>query len=214
MMRIPKTIWVVLVSIATVLLPLSTAIGAVITTGGAVQVTAPLSDVRPNQTQNDDIIWLFTEQTNYVLPSPLTVNITAPGSYSSYPSSLVSTLPAGMRVDVYFMHFDPVHSRRRQGYVKFNTPILGVIVRNAQLLSSNFLGVPGTQYPTSGSLLALENGDDKINLPDMTELHVDWLASSPGDRIRIITAAIPEPSTMLLFALGLAGASMRLRKRA
>lgn len=56
MMRIPKTIRVVLVSMATVLLPLSTAIGAVIGTGGAVQVTAPLSDVRPNQTQNDDII--------------------------------------------------------------------------------------------------------------------------------------------------------------
>jgi len=180
-----------------------------------VQVTAPLSDVRPNQTQNDDIIWLFTEQTNYVLPSPLTVNITAPGSYSSYPSSLVSILPAGMRVDVYFMHFDPVHSRRRQGYVRFNTPILGVIVRKDQLFASNFLGVPGTLYPTSGDLIALENGQDKVNLSsDMKELSVNWFANTPGDRIRIITAAIPEPSTMLLFALGLAGASMRLRKRA
>lgn len=109
-----------------------------------------------------------------MLPSPLTVNITALGSYNSYPSSLVSTLPAGMRVDVYFMHFDPRHSRRKQGYVEFNTPILGVIVRKDQLFASNFLGVPGTQYPTSGDLIALENGQDKINLSsDMKTLSVD-----------------------------------------
>lgn len=189
--------------------------GAVIQTTGAVQLTAPLSDVRPDQTENNQTIWLFPEKTGYVLTTPVTVNITAPGSYSSYPPSPVTTLPAGTKVDVYFMHFDPGPLVRLQGSVTFDSPILGVIVRDTQLLASNFLGAPTTTYPNSGTKLGLENGDDKVHLSgDMKTLSVDWLANFPGDRIRIITAsAIPEPTSLLLFAVGIAGAGALLRRK-
>ena len=170
----------------------------------------------PNVNQDNNHIWLFTEKVGYTLTSPLKVNVTAPGFYNNY-TGLLSTLPAGLKVDVYYMRFDPQPVTTKSGSVTFDVPILGIIVHRSELDASNYLGVPGTAYPglAHSPLIGLENGADKLTLsPDMKTLTVDWRASSPGDRIRIITAtAIPEPTSLLLFAAGLAGAGLGVRRR-
>lgn len=191
------------------------------TTGDVQQLLVPPATVMPNAFENDNTIWIFTEKLSYTLTAPLVVNISAPGFYDTYPASPSYTLPAGLTVDVYFMHFDPRNVRRRSGSVTFDKPILGVIVRDTQLFASNYLGLPGTMYPNSGTNRGLEDTQDSITLSaDMKTIEVDWRASSPGDRIRIITAgipttAIPEPTTLALFAAGLAatGAGFRRLKR-
>jgi hypothetical protein len=192
------------------------ALGAVVNTTGAVVQIAPPPSVMPNVNEDNDHIWLFTEKVGYTLTSPLAVNVTAPGFYNNY-TGLLSTLPAGLRVDVYYMRFDPGPTTTKNGSVTFDTPILGIIVHRSELHNSNYLGVSGTAYPgiTHSSLIGLENSQDKITLsPDLKTLTVDWRASSPGDRIRIITlSAIPEPTSLLLFAAGLAGAGLGVHRR-
>ncbi|MCS6829542.1 MAG: PEP-CTERM sorting domain-containing protein [bacterium] len=214
---IARVLPAVYVAVSTLLAPSAQA--AVVSTAGSVQqLASPPSTVMPNAFQDDNTIWIFKEKTAYTLSAPLTININAPGFYNTYPASLTSTLPAGLTVDVYFMHFDPRSSVRHSGSVTFDVPILGVIVRDAQLFASNYLGVPTTTYPNSGTNRALENIQDRITLsPDMKTITVDWLASSPGDRIRIITAspstsAIPEPTSLALFGAGLMATGVGLRR--
>ncbi len=203
------------IGLATLLLS-PAAMAAVVSTSGAVVQISPPPSVMPNVNEDNNHIWLFTEKVGYTLTSPLKVNVTAPGFYNNY-TGLLSTLPAGLKVDVYYMRFDPRPSTRKSGSVTFDVPILGIIVHRSELHHSNHLGVPGTAYPglAHSSLIGLENGADRITLsPDMKTLTVDWRASSPGDRIRIITTtAIPEPTSLFLFAAGLAGAGFGARRR-
>jgi hypothetical protein len=193
------------------------ALGAVVNTTGAVmQIAPPPPSVMPDVNEDNNHIWLFTEKTGYTLTSPLHVNVHTSGYYNNY-TGLLFTLPKGLRVDVYYMRFDPGPDTTKSGSVTFDTPILGIIVHRSELHNSNYLGAPGTVYPgnANSSLIGLENWQDKIGLSlDMKTLTVDWRASSPGDRIRIITlSAIPEPTSLLLFAAGLAGAGLGVHRR-
>ncbi len=92
-------------------------------------------------------------------------------------------------------------------------PALGVWVSDA------FLGLPGLDY-ADFTARGLESGD----VADFNGPNVDiaWTASSPGDWTRLITAyspggdngsSVPEPGTLALLGLGLAGLGLQRRRR-
>lgn len=173
-------------------------------TSGDVHILAtPPATVMPNAFENDHKIWIFNEQMNYLLGGSVNVNITAPGYYNSNGSLTHGTIASGQRVNVYYMHFDPKRSKRRSGTVTFDEAILGVIVTKGDLTASNFLGSGGTIYPSNVNNMGLEMGSDRVRVsPDMKTLTVDWQASSPGDRIRVMTV-VPEPASMIALGTGL-----------
>src|SRR5215471_11226679 len=113
---------------------------------GAVSVIAPPADARVNSVlESNTIAPFFTEVTHLVLPVGLTVDFTAPGTYSSPPVS-TSTIAAGTAVDSYYLVTDPVgadpaNTRTFVGSITFNTDILGAIVLDPEFASSN--GVVG-----------------------------------------------------------------------
>jgi hypothetical protein len=100
----------------------------------------------------------------------------------------------------------------------FDGLILGVMSDNGGTLeaaSSALLGALGTIYPGGFTNRGLEVNDSYIVAGNMLTLTDS--VSSPGDWIRIITLAtpVPEPSTLLLLAMGLAAfaGTSRLRSR-
>lgn len=125
-------------------------------------------------------------------------------------------VPAGELVDFHYVHFDPVGFGSvpnlpvaLSGEFTFPSDILGVIVLLEHLKESDFLVNGPTTYridpnsplgdpqptldliaglPASGMEIAPEH--DIITLqPDKRTLIVDLTALSPGDNIRVITAA-------------------------
>jgi len=99
--------------------------------------------------------------------------------------------------------------------VQFDRPILGVIWDTAGLAGSDPLfGLPSVTY-NSVPATGLELGADIFSFSGST-LSVSWGAANPGDSIRVLTAAVPEPSSyaMMLAGLGAFGAlTYRRRSR-
>jgi len=77
------------------------------------------------------------------------------------------------------------------------------------------LGNPLTVCPDARfDLRGLEFGPVAVTLnPDLQTVRVDLSASNPGDQIRVITMAVPEPATGLAGAVGATIVSAALRRR-
>ena len=127
--------------------------GHVEETVGAMRYTHPTPDsVAEGHTESNDALVLFQEGDAFRLPEALPVTATEPGLYTSFVDRL-AWLPAGLEVNSYLVHFDPVGSRNDQspvavqGSVTFDRPILGLIARGDQLAASELaLSLPGTRY--------------------------------------------------------------------
>ncbi|MCZ7562763.1 MAG: PEP-CTERM sorting domain-containing protein [Burkholderiales bacterium] len=129
------------------------------------------------------------------------------------------SIAAGTLVQSHYIFFDPKdHQTVETGSyqagttpITFAFPILGVISTKSGLDATNALfGVSGVTYATS-TLIGLESGD--VYSFAGNTLSLDWSATDPGDHIRVITAAVPEPGTyaMILAGLGLMGFMARRR---
>ena len=155
---------------------------AVSTSGAVVQVSPPPS-LLPGNFVSSTQIRAFPEQQDVGLTSPLAVDLN--------PSS-PTTIPAGTSVSSLLLHANwsgPTVSL--DGSVTFGVPILGVIYADGELDRSDFLGVPGTTYPTGVGSRGIEPGQgDSVSLsPDSKTLSVHLGFDMPGDEIRIITSA-------------------------
>lgn len=143
----------------------------------------------------------FAEKQNLALPSSVTANITAPGTYtftSGGPPVFTSgTLATGTVVSSYLLHFDPAGSPgtpiARTGSVTFDEEVLGVIVLASSLIASDAtLGAPGTFYSANG-LRGLETGPpgDSVTLsPDRRTVLVTLNIAPTFDEVRIITGGM------------------------
>lgn len=162
------------------------------------------SDVGNNTFQTLNL-YGFNEDQNIVIPSNLAVDV---GS---------SPIAAGTVVASHYIFFDPV-SASIQGYVDFDSQILGILTSTSNMAATDFLANTSVNY-LNPSARGLEGGDSAvIDGGNPNRVDVSFVASTPGDYIRVLTArspgaAMPEPDTVLLLAIGLAGVAVARRRR-
>ena len=170
-----------------------------------VFVIAPPADVTVDKLTSTTHMFLFVEKTNFVLTSPVHVDISAPGTVFTAPGQLTPlNIPIGTRVNSTYLHHDQPGSPQNTQNVSitFDTEVLGIIALDSSLVASNgLLGVPTTTYhtTTSGQGYELNTGgcstaagiQDQITLsPDRLTITVCTNVYSAPDDIRVITQGV------------------------
>ncbi len=151
---------------------------AVPTIGPVAQVTPPPS-LLPGEFTSSTEIRFFCERHEVTLTESLAVNEVREGP---------TEIAAETTVNSYMLRDDSPQGGELTGSVKLESPVLGVITSDANLDKSDYLGVPGTVYPTGVSERGLESGDTAIIGEDDLTVTMTSSFSEPGDEARIITA--------------------------
>lgn len=196
------------------------AFGEVIPVTGSAQLlgTAPLSLLQ-DALQSDTNDYVFAERKCVQLATAVNVSTQASGTYSLAAQSTPATIAAGTLIDSFLLHSDRVSANTNYiGSITFASPILGVIVTNAALNNTGAVfAAPGKTYATTGRGLELNGmggGDTFTIFSDYTTFSFDFRTAMGLDEVRILTAAVPEPSSWSLLAGALGGlAWLRLKKR-
>lgn len=165
-----------------------------------------------NDTFQNNNLYAFNEDQNIILPEALTFGGTM--------------LSAGTIVASHYVFFDPDGSTSQEGYVDFDADILAIAGSTTDLAATDFLLNNLVTY-LNPTLRGLEAGDSAtIDGSDSKRLLVDWVASTPGDYVRVFTARsasgpdprdpdtispvpLPAGGALLLGALGLLGLKKR-----
>jgi choice-of-anchor A domain-containing protein len=151
--------------------------------------------------QSNTTMFAFDEQQNVTLPVGVDVDITAPGTYDETSDLTPGTIPAGTLVSSQFVHADKIGTQppfvTLEGTVTTDSDILGVAILQHSLDNSDFLGAPGTLYPTGdfGRALNLDKQDDYvIEQVNRRTLLIHSSVKMHADQVRIITAGGPCPT--------------------
>jgi uncharacterized protein (TIGR03382 family) len=189
--------------------------------GGDAEWIATPADAQLNVLTNNKVARVWNEQQNISLTSSVVVDVDGTsGVYNSNSDLGVYTLAAGTLASSHYIHFDSAGSQSAsaKGSVRFDDIIIGVIVlgdrredgRN-HLDMSDWLS-SGTIYGDNIRNRGMElTNNEKIEISaDRKTLFFAFGISSPGDYVRVITAAVPTPGTA---ALGLAGLALIARRR-
>lgn len=144
---------------------------------GMAKVAQPPASVQPGAWESDTEFRVFGEQMNRTLAAPLSVGGT--------------TIPAGTRVNSYYVHADAVGNANTAhlftGSLNFGTRVLAVAStgRDLQATAPTF-GLPGTTYSTSGDQ-GLEYNDSATVVGGTVNISLNVYSTS--DAVRIITEA-------------------------
>ena len=153
----------------------------------------------------------WDEVKNFTLTSAITVDAVSPGTYDSNGDLGTFSIAAGTVVNSHYLYFDPKDPATRTATFTFDGKILGVIAESDlnspdRFLASDSLRNVNSWYPlpfTHFTNRGLEMGSDEFVISaDMKSVTVKLSASNPGDQMRIVTQAVPEPSSMVLVATG------------
>ncbi len=162
---------------------------------------------------------IFEKQPDLVLPSLISVNVVTPGTHTSSPG--VSSIAAGTRVAVYFVHMDIIDVAdggsgtpiNLSGSVTFDSAILGIIGTQGELDASDpTLGVATTSYPTGVNARGYWENSDSLTLSaDRRTLTFNNMrvANNFSDQLRLILASEPPMAALL----GLAALALGVRAR-
>lgn len=176
----------------------------------------------------DGKVRVWNEQQNVSLASDLKVDASAVGTYDSFADLSTSTLAAGTKVDSHYIAYDPKFVGGVSTTIGFSGKILGVIVTSDRflddrLLSSDSLAlstVPGSNLPTSHygfrglemRLVDLGPKLDWFKINADNSVTVNLGAAYPGDGIRVVTQAVPEPTSVAALSVGALGLLRRRRR--
>jgi hypothetical protein len=150
----------------------------------------------------------FDEAQGVTLGSALAVNLGGPASNNG-------SIAAGTRVSSHTLFFDPTGTKTAIGSVTFDRKVLGVLRTTARQLATDSQFAPGLSF-SNVSARGLEGVDQVLSwTPGSKTVSVNWNASNPGDTLRVVTAAVPEPATwaMMIIGFGLVGGAMRARRQ-
>ena len=178
----------------------ATAGGTIVATTPAAVKIAPPPSVEFGQLESNTEIRVFDEQQCVTLQNDLLVDITQPGLYDQQ-SDLTNSgfIPAGTSVSSHFMHVDkvgdlsgpPPFSITLEGSITTDADILGIAVLQRALNQSDFLGAPGTAYPTGdfGRRVELNNAqsDFVIEHSDVRTVTLHAQVAQHADQVRVIT---------------------------
>jgi hypothetical protein len=194
---------------------------------GDIQTASPPPfSVQENAVQNDQYAAVFPEKQGLLLPSPLSVDISSSGVFNEAADLTPFVLPAGTRVNSYFVIADATDGRSFTGAIAFDEPILGVVIGEATLQASHpvtgLLGI--VTYPANGSADANQapakfggyGNAYTVNLFTRTvqfSSNIDYSGDETYNHFRVITAAtvVPEPSALMVLFGGCLAAGVRRR---
>jgi hypothetical protein len=122
---------------------------------GGEPPTLDINAISTNDTVPGYNAFAYDEGQNVALTAPLTLDAHGEGAYS-VPSDLNGgTVPAGTIVDSHLVHADdtpniPIGTNIiTDGVMTFDTPVLGVVASDANLVASDFLGNSATTFASA-----------------------------------------------------------------
>lgn len=164
---------------------------------GNIQVIPPPVSVVPNVTESNTDILVFQEQADLTLSADIPLDVHMPSTYANSKWTTPGVVPAGTRVNVYFLHFDPTSTVQKTGSITLPNPIIGTISSTANLEATDGpLGTSGVAYPAAGTApdrqIELSTNDAYTLSADRHTVSIDVNTSTSADQIRIVTLAPGE----------------------
>lgn len=186
--------------------------------GSFIKLAPGFTDSNPDNTVGNDT---FQNNNLYGFDEGQNINITVDLNVDDLADGLgggtgPGVLAKGTVVASHYVFFDPAGTVSQQGFVTFDSDILGILSSTANLAASDFLINTGVTY-LNPTLRGLEAGDS-VTINGPRRIDVNWTASTPGDYVRVLTAfspgaTVPEPSVLALFGIGMIGLATMRRRR-